>query len=147
MAPVEPRFAAPDPRDVDPRAVRRAFGRAAGTYDAAAALQREVGTRMASRLDYIRIAPRTILDAGCGTGEAIGELGARYAGASVIALDMALPMVEAARRRAHGARSLLRRLLPESLAGGPAAPLFVCGDCNALPLPGVSVDLVWSNVA
>ena len=147
MAPAEPRFPAPDPRDVDPRAVRRAFGRAAATYDAAAALQREVGARMASRLDYIRIAPGTILDAGCGTGEAVGELAARYAGARVIALDLALPMVEAARERARGARSLLRRLLPEGLGGGPAAPFFICGDCNALPLPGVSVDLIWSNVA
>ncbi len=117
MAPAEPRFSAPDPRDVDPRAVRRAFGRAAATYDAAAVLQREVGARMASRLDYIRIAPRTILDAGCGTGEAVGELAARYAGARVIALDMALPMVQVARERARGARSLLRRLLPEALGG------------------------------
>ena len=41
--PADPRFPAPDPRDVDPRAVRRAFGRAAATYDAAAVLQREVG--------------------------------------------------------------------------------------------------------
>jgi malonyl-CoA O-methyltransferase len=147
LAPTEPRFTAPDPRDVDPRAVRRAFGRAAATYDAAAALQREVGARMASRLDYIRIAPGTILDAGCGTGEAVGELAARYAGARVIALDMALPMVEAARARARGARSLLRRLLPEGLGRSPAAPLFICGDCNALPLPGVAVDLIWSNLA
>jgi len=147
LAPTEPRFTAPDPRDVDPRAVRRAFGRAAATYDAAAVLQREVGSRMASRLDYIRIAPHTILDAGCGTGEAVGELAARYAGARVIALDLALPMVAAARDRARGARSLMRRLLPESLAGGPAAPFFICGDCNALPLPGVAVDLIWSNLA
>ena len=147
MAPAEPRFPAPDPRDVDPRAVRRAFGRAAATYDAAAVLQREVGARMASRLDYIRIAPSTILDAGCGTGGAVGELAARYAGARVIALDMALPMVAAARERARGARSLLRRLLPEGLGRSPAAPLFICGDCNALPLPGVAVDLIWSSLA
>jgi malonyl-CoA O-methyltransferase len=148
LAPAKPHFPAPDPRDIDPRAVRRAFGRAAATYDVAAVLQREVGARMASRLDYIRIAPRTILDAGCGTGEAVGELAARYAGARIIALDMALPMVQAARERAHGARSLLRRLLPDALGGGgTAAPFFICGDCNALPLPGVACDLVWSNLA
>jgi malonyl-CoA O-methyltransferase len=46
----DPRFPAPDPRDVDPRAVKRAFGRAAATYDAAAVLQREVATRLAERL-------------------------------------------------------------------------------------------------
>ena len=119
----EPRFPPPDPRDVDPRAVRRAFARAAATYDAAAVLQREVGSRMASRLDYIKVAPRTILDAGCGTGEAVGELGVRYAGARVVALDAALPMVAAARERARRARSLFRRLLPDALrGGGHAAP-------------------------
>ena len=148
MTPAEPRFPAPDPRDVDPRAVRRAFARAAATYDAAAVLQREVGSRMASRLDYIRIAPRTILDVGCGTGEAVGELAVRYAGARVVALDMALPMVEAARQRARRARSLFRRLLPEAIApGGPSAPGFVCGDFNMLPLSGVAFDMVWSNLA
>ncbi len=146
--PAEPRFPAPDPREVDPRAVRRAFSRAAATYDAAAVLQREVGARMASRLDYIKIAPHTILDAGCGTGEAVGELAARYAGARVVALDAALPMVAAARARARRARSLFRRLLPEALArGGPATPFHVCGDFNMLPLPGVAFDLVWSNLA
>ena len=95
--------------------MRHAFARAAATYDAAAVLQREIGMRMASRLDYIKVAPRMILDAGCGTGEAVGELAARYAGARVIALDLALPMVEVARERARRARSLFRRLLPQSI--------------------------------
>lgn len=143
----EPRFDAPDPREVDPRAVRRAFGRAAASYDAAAALQREVGARMAARLDYVRLEPHWILDAGCGTGEAVGELGVRYAGARVVGLDLALPMTVAARERARRGRSLLRRLLPAPLTGGGAAPQFVCGDLNALPLAGVRFDLVWSNLA
>jgi malonyl-CoA O-methyltransferase len=57
-------------------------------------------------------------------------------------------MVEAARERARRARSLFRRLLPEALAaGGHAAPLFICGDINTLPLPGVTFDMVWSNLA
>ena len=143
----EPRFSAPDPREVDPRAVRRAFGRAAATYDAAAALQREVGNRMAARLDVVRVEPTLILDAGCGTGEAVGELGARYPAAQVIALDVAQPMVVAARERAHRGRSLLRRLLPAALHRGAPAPDFICGDLNALPLRGVAFDIVWSNLA
>jgi malonyl-CoA O-methyltransferase len=144
----EPRFPAPDPRDVDPRAVRRAFGRAAARYDDAAVLQREVGARMASRLDYVTIAPTLVLDAGCGTGEAIGELAARYHGARVVALDLAAPMVAAARARAQRGRSVLRRLLPPAFARHDrAAPLFVCGDVNALPFPGVAFDLAWSNLA
>lgn len=141
-----PSFPAPDPREVDPRAVRRAFGRAAATYDAAAVLQREVGTRMAARLDYVKIAPALILDGGCGTGEAVGELGVRYPGARVVALDNAFPMVEAARARASRGRSLLRRLLP-GIARGSSPPLCVCGDLNALPIRGVVFDLVWSNLA
>jgi len=143
----DPKFPAPDPRDVDPAAVRRGFARAAATYDAAAVLQREVGSRMAQRLDYVKVAPTLVLDAGCGTGEAVGELGVRYPGATVLAFDIALPMVEAARRRAHAQQSLLHRLLHPLRARGAAAPRFVCGDINALPFAGVSVDLVWSNLA
>ncbi len=143
--PAEPRFPAPDPREVDPRAVRRAFARAAATYDAAAVLQREVAARMAARLDVVRLAPAAILDAGCGTGEAVGELAARYPGARVVALDVALPMVAAARARAARGQSLLARLLPA--AGARRAPWFVCADIEALPLPGVAFDLAWSNLA
>ncbi|MBA3507599.1 MAG: malonyl-ACP O-methyltransferase BioC [Betaproteobacteria bacterium] len=148
---LEPDFAAPDPREIDPRVVRRAFGRAAATYDAAAALQREVGARMAARLDYVKIAPALILDAGCGTGEGVGEFAARYQQARVVALDVALPMVQAARERARVARSLLQRLLSGKLTllrrRDEASPFFLCGDMNALPLRGVAFDLIWSNLA
>ncbi|TMG99050.1 MAG: malonyl-[acyl-carrier protein] O-methyltransferase BioC, partial [Betaproteobacteria bacterium] len=66
------------PMDLDRAQVRRAFERAAATYDEAAVLQREVGQRMAERLGFVRMQPVTILDAGCGTGAALGELHARY---------------------------------------------------------------------
>ena len=145
--PADPRFPAPDPRDVDPRAVRRAFGRAAATYDAAAVLQREVGARLAERLDYVKIAPATILDAGCGTGHASGELAARYAQARIVGVDLALPMAKAARERARRGRSLFDRLLaPVRTKGVAPAPAFVCADVNALPFDGVAFDLVWSNL-
>ncbi|HEX6136638.1 MAG TPA: malonyl-ACP O-methyltransferase BioC [Casimicrobiaceae bacterium] len=143
----EPTYAAPDPRDVDPRAVRRGFGRAAATYDAAAVLQREIGTRMAQRLDYVKLAPAAILDAGCGTGEAVGELALRYPGAHLLALDIALPMVVAARQRSQAGRTVLQRLLRPFAPGRTGAmPAFVCADIGALPLRGVCVDLVWSNL-
>jgi len=146
--PPDPRFAAPDPRDVDPRAVRRAFARAAATYDTAAVLQREVATRLAERLDYVRIAPAVVVDAGCGTGHAMAELAARYPQARVVGLDLALPMVQAARERALRGRSLFRRLLaPLAPARAGPAPWFVAADVNALPLAGVAVDLIWSNLA
>ena len=142
------RFPAPDPRDIDPRAVRRGFARAVATYDAAAVLQREIGARMAQRLDYVKLAPTAILDAGCGTGEAVGELSVRYPGARVLAFDLALPMVIAARRRARTGHALLRRLLrPFASRRIAPEPAFVCADINALPFAGVCVDLVWSNLA
>jgi malonyl-CoA O-methyltransferase len=145
--PVDPRFPAPDPRDVDPRAVKRAFARAAASYDAAAVLQREVGTRLAERLDYVKIAPGAILDAGCGTGHAIGELAARYPQARIVGVDIALPMAQLARERARRGRSLLDRLLaPVRAKGGAPPPALVCADINALPFRGVQFDLAWSNL-
>jgi malonyl-CoA O-methyltransferase len=128
--------------------VRRGFARAAATYDAAAALQREIGARLAARLDYVKLVPELILDAGCGTGEAIGELGARYPGARIVGFDIALPMVEAARRRARAQRSLFDRLLAPLLPERKlTAPRFVCADLTALPFRGVVADLFWSNLA
>jgi malonyl-CoA O-methyltransferase len=136
-----------DPAAIDARAVRRHFARAAATYDAAAVLQREVGARMAERLDVVRLAPAAILDAGCGTGEALGELAARYPNAHRVALDIAWPMLEAARNRAGERRSVLSRLLAPVRGSSVRAPLFVCGDIATLPFASAAFDLVWSNLA
>jgi malonyl-CoA O-methyltransferase len=137
----------PDPAAIDPRAVRRHFARAAATYDAAAVLQREVGARMVERLDVVRLAPKVILDAGCGTGEALPELAAGYPEARRIALDIALPMLEAARLRAGVRRSILARLLAPMRGPPGGVPGFVCGDIAALPFAAAAFDLVWSNLA
>ncbi|HET7135588.1 MAG TPA: methyltransferase domain-containing protein, partial [Casimicrobiaceae bacterium] len=143
----EPRYPAPDPRDVDPGAVRRGFARAAATYDDAAALQHEIGARMNERLEYVKLAPTAVLDAGCGTGDAVGELAARYPAARVVAFDVALPMVERAGARSQVRRTALSRLLRPFAARGAADAAFVCADIVALPFAGVAFDLVWSNLA
>jgi len=78
----------------------------------------------------------------------MAELAARYPQARVVGLDLALPMVQAARERALRGRSLFRRLLaPLAPARAGPAPWFVAADVNALPLAGVAVDLIWSNLA
>jgi malonyl-CoA O-methyltransferase len=136
----------PDPAAIDPRAVRRHFARAAQTYDAAAVLQREVGTRMMERLDVMRLAPATILDAGCGTGEALPELAARYPLARRIALDVALPMLVATRERLRENRSLVDRLLSPLRVRAPGAASLVCGDVGSLPFTAGTFGLVWSNL-
>jgi len=63
---------------IDKQLARRAFDRAADTYDAVAELQYEIGDRMVERLDYIRQQPRRILDLGAGTGFFTAALLKRY---------------------------------------------------------------------
>jgi malonyl-CoA O-methyltransferase len=121
---------------IDKRQMRRAFERAARTYDAAAVLQHEVCRRMLSRLDFIRQVPRTVLDAGSGTGNALAGLMRRYPAATVVALDIALAMLVRGRRRSPWWRRLLGRQMPA-----------VCADIENLPLAEASVDMVWSNLA
>jgi malonyl-CoA O-methyltransferase len=138
-----------DPYRLDPRSMRRAFERAAATYDASAVLQREVGQRMAERLALVKLQPAVILDAGCGTGDGLSELSTRYPEAFVLGLDIAYGMLDNARRRTAAAiaakRSLLGRWLGPRAKSG-VEPALVCGDACRLPVAAGSVDLVWSNL-
>jgi len=109
--------------------VRRAFGRAAARYVEHAVLQREVGERLRERLDgYPDLAPRRILDVGCGPGVALAPLAQRFPEAEIVALDLALPMLQFA------------------AIDAPVAARFVCADAQALPLADASVDLVHSSL-
>jgi malonyl-CoA O-methyltransferase len=148
LPPVPADPTAADAGAVDARAVRRSFARAAATYDAAAVLQREVGRRMAARLDVVKLAPLAVLDAGCGTGEALGLLGARYPAAARVGLDLALPMLAAARVRDGGPGSRLARLVGTVRGHEPARrPAYVCADIARLPFAAGAFGLVWSNLA
>lgn len=121
--------------------VRAAFDRAAGSYDAAAVLQREVAARMAERLDYIKLAPQVILDAGSGTGDGAVALRDRYPAARVIELDLAPSMLRVSRDKQRARTGLLSRLMHRN------QPWQVCGDLQRLPLADGSVDMIWSNLA
>lgn len=83
---------------------------------------------MLERLDYIKLAPRRVLDAG--SGPPSSALGKRYR-VPVIALDFSLAMLRSARRRF--------RFFDKRLS--------ICGDLEKLPLSNGSIDLVWSNMA
>ena len=65
--------------ELDKQAIRRSFGSAAATYDRHAVIQREVANRLLDRLDWIRLAPTTVLDLGAGTGYCARALERRYA--------------------------------------------------------------------
>jgi len=114
---------------LDGRAARRNFERAARSYAGASRLEAEVSARMLERLDYMKLAPRRILDAGSGPPQRL--LGKRYPKAEVIALDFALGMLRARRDRFGFFRKRLS----------------ICGDLERLPLAPGTVDLVWSNMA
>ncbi|WP_255991354.1 malonyl-ACP O-methyltransferase BioC [Chitinolyticbacter albus] len=125
----------------DKAAMRVAFDKAAGSYDAAAVLQREVADRMAERLDYIKLAPSRVLDAGCGTGYASPMLRARYPEAQLVELDLAPGMLQVARQKGQG--GMLQRWLHLFERN---RVLQVCGDVERLPLADASVELIWSNL-
>ena len=142
--PAEPRFTAPDPRDVDPRAVRRAFGRAATTYDAVAVLQREVAARMAARLDYVKVTPALILDAGCGPGRVGAVLHAR--GHDVVGVDVDPELIAAARQDHPGPTWLVADLvdldLPTLGVAEPFHAAVVAGNVMAFVAVGTEPDVL-----
>ena len=126
--------------DIDKVAVRRSFDRAAPSYDGAAVLQREVCERMLGRLEYVRLAPEIVLDAGSGTGYGARRLRPRYPRARIVELDLAPGMLAASRQQ----QPWWRRLLPAARGG---ASRYACGDIEALPFRTGSFGLVWSNLA
>lgn len=123
--------------EIDKKAVRRSFSKAAPDYDASAVMQREVCIRMLERLDYIKNSPAMMLDVGSGTGWGSRQLAERYPAAQMVALDIAMGMLQTAK----GKTSWWKKLF----AG--KTPQYVCADVEALPLLGNSVDMVWSNLA
>lgn len=127
-----------DPFALDKRLARRSFERAAATYDAAAVLQNDICRRMLARLDYIKLDPALVLDAGSGTGNAVAGLTSRWPRARLVALDLALAMAR---------RSRSRRPWWQRAFGGGGRLAAVCGDIERLPLASGSAGLVWSNLA
>jgi len=127
VSPMQP----PDDRFVlDSLQVRRSFERASAGYDRAAILQADVRSRLLARLQYVKLAPRIIVDVGCGTGHASRALKRLYPRARVIALDIAPGMLRVAGRQLGWLRRFAR----------------VCADAAHMPLADASVDLLYSNL-
>jgi malonyl-CoA O-methyltransferase len=115
---------------IDKQQARRAFNKAATTYDAVAELQNEIGDRLIERLDYVRLQPARILDLGAGTGFFSDALLKRYRKADVVALDIAENMLQQVQSRGGWFRK----------------PRCVCADGESLPFADDSFDLVFSNL-
>ncbi|MEX3809134.1 methyltransferase domain-containing protein [Paraburkholderia sp. BR13439] len=132
----------------DSRRLRRIFDRRAATFDEVAFLPREIAQRMRERLDYIKVAPSSVLDAGCGAGEDIPALRARFPEAPVFGADLSHGMLRRALRHDAGDTSW-RRFLPASLgkALGARGPRFAQADFSALPFAAGAFEFIWSNLA
>lgn len=116
---------------LDSMVIQRAFDVAAATYDKHAVLQHEVAQRLLSRLQWLTVEPKSILDIGAGTGQPTTMLMKRYPSARTIALDLSLAMLKRTRKRGHR----LQR------------PRVICGDSHQLPLADASIDMVFSNLS
>ena len=110
--------------------VRKSFSRAAATYDASAVLQERVRAELLDRLDVLRMEPGVTVDLGAGTGQAAIALKRRYPRSRVLAIDIALGMLQQAKRR----QTLLRRFDR------------VAADAAGLPLQDASADMVFSSL-
>jgi malonyl-CoA O-methyltransferase len=136
----------PEPFYADTAALKRNFSSAGASFSKGDALHREIASRMLERMDYIKVTPNRVLDAGCATGAALRGLSQRYPQAQLLALDFAAGM---AQRAAHAARqgglSFGGRLA--GLFKKSTAPWVLQADMASLPLKTGSIDMVWSNLA
>ena len=115
----------------DQQRVRNAFDKAVESYDEAAVLQKEVCKRLLEKLDAVRLAPKWVLDAGTGTGEAVKPLQKKYKKAEVVLFDLSEAMLQKAVKQG----ALFRK------------PHQVCGNIESLPFSDQSFDLLFSNLA
>ena len=106
-----------------PGQVRRSFDRRAAEFGRSDFLHAEIRRRMLEQLQWVRLDPDVIIDAGCGRGDARGELKRRFPDARVLGLDSSFGML----RCGKGQR--------------------LCGDLQQMPLADGCAQLLLSNLA
>lgn len=79
------------------------------------------------RLEWMKLSPRRILEAGCGVGADLAALTRRYPEAQVLGIDLAQSFLQSGRE-----------------VGQSAA--LVCADTLSLPLAKQSVDFIYANL-
>ncbi len=116
---------------IDKKRARESFDRAVETYDAHAALQRMVVDNMIDSLDIIRVAPKTILDIGAGTGYCARSLERLFPRAQTILLDLSPSMLAYASSKDNRWRKRQR---------------YLCADAESLPIADGTIDFVFSSL-
>lgn len=111
--------------------VRRAFDKAAPSYESVALLQQTVVERLLESFDFLQTNTGSILDLGSGTGTGSRLLKNRFAKANIVQLDLSPIMLQQSRK--HAPRFFSRER-------------FICGDANQLPFKDGQFDIVFSNL-
>ena len=114
---------------LDKKATRRAFERAAESFDEHAVLHREVASRLLERVGFFDHQPEYLLDLGSGTAMAGQALAKQFNNSRIIALDWAPAMHKA------------------GCSSDAKQSFRLCADMHSIPLAARSVDLVFSNLA
>lgn len=94
-------------------------------YKKAAIIAEESGKELLSRLDFMSIQPKTIIDMGAGAGQFSAALKKKYQQASVYAYDLSLAMLQAHETSGYQ---------------------MFCGDAEHLPFKNQSIDLIFANL-
>ncbi len=114
----------------DKTATRKHFNKVSESYETTAILQSEIATRLSERLDFIKIKPESVLDAGCATGFITKDLLKRYPKSDVFAYDLAYNMTQNSRK----------------VGGWLRKPYVICCDAESSSIKADSLDLIVSNL-
>ena len=109
--------------------ISKTFSKYAAEYEAFAKVQHEIGLRLLERLSYLKIAPKRILDLGCGPGVFSRELSLLYPKAHVVGLDIAPAMLA----------------LADKKQGWRHKWSLVAADMKNMPFATGMFDLVFAN--
>ncbi len=113
---------------LDKPKIRHSFTAAAAGYDAAAMLQRQVGGLLLNKYP-LQIYPGMILELGCGTGFLTRLIAGQAAKRAVLALDIAMTMLTAARRKNAG-----------------MSIDYLCADAEKLPVATGTIQQIYANL-
>ena len=115
---------------LDKGKIKQSFGAAASSYDQLAGLQRQVGRDLLSLFPPVET-DGWVMDLGCGTGFLTRQLLKINQQQSLLAVDIALPMLTAARQK---------NSLDSQIA-------YLCADAENLALTAGSMQQIYSNLA
>lgn len=113
---------------IDTSAVRARFNRVASCYESASFIEERLAADLLNRLNFMSLAPKTILDLGTGTGRCARAMAQRYPEANIVGVDFASAMIEQAQHE-HNSGNIIYSL----------------ADAHVLPFAPDSFDLVISN--